>query len=138
MNNTNSGLQNILYIEDEPDIRHIARLALEHVGGFSVTVCQSGYEALSAAPTLNPDLILLDVMMPTLDGPNTLTSLRAFPNLKHTPVIFVTAKAYPNDIAKLMELGALEVIPKPFDPMTLPLRVREIWSRSRSISPGMV
>jgi DNA-binding response OmpR family regulator len=133
-----SGLRTILYVEDEPSTRHIARIALEHVGGYSVTVCQSGFEALAVAPELKPDLILLDVMMPDLNGPDILANLRAFPSLAETPVIFVTAKTLPSDIELLLELGALDVIQKPFDPMALPLRVREVWSRPRPRRQGAV
>ncbi len=83
----------ILYVEDEPDIRAIAQMALEAVGGFSVIGCASGSEALSAAATAQADLLLLlDVMMPGMDGPDTLKALRALPATANTPVIFMTAK----------------------------------------------
>jgi len=123
-------LQKIMYVEDEPDIQAVARLALEAVGGFTVRICSSGPEALAVAAGFSPDLILLDVMMPGMDGPSTLQSLRALPDLSAIPVIFLTAKVQPAEIAQLKSLGALDVIAKPFDPMKLSDQVREIWARS--------
>lgn len=122
-------LSKILYVEDEPDIREIALLALETVGGFEVVVCASGQEALQRGPVFAPDLILLDVMMPGMDGPETLLALRKLPALGRTPVVFMTAKVQPREIAHYKELGALDVIAKPFDPMTLADTVRAIWDR---------
>jgi two-component system OmpR family response regulator len=122
-------LQRILYIEDETDIQAVAKLALEAVGGFEVEVCNSGAEALAHAPVFAPDLILLDVMMPGMDGPATLSALRTLPQTAHTPVIFMTAKVQKNEIEDYKKLGAIDVIPKPFDPMTLAELVREIWTR---------
>ncbi|WP_018953810.1 response regulator [Thioalkalivibrio sulfidiphilus] len=126
-----SQLQRILYVEDDPDIQAIARLALEKVGGFTVHVCACGEAALNEAPGFAPDLILLDVMMPGLDGPGTLKALRADPNLATIPVVFMTAKAQPQELEQLLALGAVGVIAKPFDPMTLAEQLRELWS-SRS------
>ena len=120
-------LQKLLYVEDEPDIQAIARLALEAVGGFTVEICSSGEEALRRAPEFKPDLILLDVMMPGMDGPSTLKALRALPALAATPAVFMTAKVQPAEISHFKSLGALDVIAKPFDPMTLSDTVRQIW-----------
>lgn len=122
-------LQRILYVEDEPDIQAVAKLALEMVGGFTVKVCSSGQEALGEVAAFAPDMILLDVMMPGMDGPSTLKALRALPAAAAIPVAFMTAKVQPQEIAQFRALGALDVIAKPFDPMTLPARVREIWQR---------
>ncbi|MBI5923442.1 MAG: response regulator [Betaproteobacteria bacterium] len=122
-------LTRILYVEDEPDIRTIAKLALETLGGFTVALCSSGDEALQQAPAFQPQLILLDVMMPGKDGPSTLKMLRALPQFADTPVIFMTAKVQPGEIAGYKAIGAIDVIPKPFDPMTLSGQVQEIWSR---------
>lgn len=121
-------LQRILYVEDEPDIQMVARIALEAVGGFQLLVCSSGQEALAAAPAFAPDLILLDVMMPGLDGPATLAALRTLPGFEATPVVFMTAKVQASEVARYRQLGALNVIPKPFDPMTLAATVRGIWA----------
>lgn len=123
-----STLNRILYVEDEPDIRAVAKLALEMVGGFTVKICESGEEALRDAADFAPDMILLDVMMPGMDGPTTFQALRSQPALATVPVAFMTAKVQPAEVAHYKSLGALGVIPKPFDPMTLANQVRAIWS----------
>lgn len=120
-------LQRVMYVEDEPDIQAVARLALELVGGFTVKVCSSGEEALREAEAFAPEIILLDVMMPGMDGPTTLQALRALPALATVPVAFMTAKVQPAEVAQYKTLGARDVIPKPFDPMTLASQVRAIW-----------
>lgn len=120
-------LQRILYVEDEPDIQAVARIALEAVGGFQLLVCSSGQEALAAASAFAPDLILLDVMMPNMDGPSTLVALRALPEFKTTPIVFMTAKVQTSEVARYRQIGALDVIAKPFDPMTLSDTVNNIW-----------
>ena len=127
---TSHALHRILYIEDEPDIRAIAEVALEAVGGFSLKMCSSGKEALQAAEAFAPDLILSDVMMPDMDGPATLAALRQLPTLADTPAIFMTAKVQPQEVEQLRALGAIEVIAKPFDPMTLAARIREAWQKN--------
>jgi len=124
-------LKRILYVEDEPDIQAVAKLALEAIGGFEVMVCSSGKEALENVIAFSPDLILLDVMMPGMDGPATLQAMRELPELSQTPAIFMTAKVQPQEVAGYKNLGALDVIPKPFDPMTLAENVRKIWDRER-------
>ena len=121
-------LQRILYVEDEPDIQEIARLALEAVGGFTVKISSSGEEALRDAPLFSPDLILLDVMMPGIDGPTTLKRLREQEELVHIPVVFMTAKIQPQEIEEYKSIGAIDVIPKPFDPMMLADQLRLIWA----------
>ncbi|MBN2741850.1 MAG: response regulator [Rhodobacteraceae bacterium] len=117
----------ILHVDDDDDIRAIAQLALEVVGQLEVHQCASGQEALLAAPDFAPDLFLLDVMMPGMTGEDTLAALRNIPGMKNTPVIFMTAKAQTDDVARLMSLGAAKVITKPFDPLTLASEVVEIW-----------
>jgi CheY-like chemotaxis protein len=124
---TDSNLNRILYVEDEPDIQEVARMALEMVGGYTVQICSSGQEAVEVAAGFAPDLILLDVMMPGMDGPTTLKALREIDTLSNTPVAFMTAKVQPNEIQEYVELGAINVIPKPFDPMTLSSQVAEVW-----------
>lgn len=118
----------ILYVEDEPDIRAVAQMALEAVGGFAVIACASGQEALSVAPDARADLLLLDVMMPGMDGPSTLKALRELPATAHTPVIFMTAKVQAAEVALYKGLGALEVIAKPFDPMEISAQIQRIWA----------
>ena len=125
-------LQRILYVEDDPDIQAIARLALELVGGFTVEACSSGREALDKAPAFGPQLILLDVMMPGMDGPATLAALRALPEAVLAPVIFMTAKVHAGEVAHYESLGAAGVIAKPFDPMTLAETIRELWTRAHA------
>jgi len=124
-------LNKVLYVEDEDDIRTVAQLALEVVGGLTLRSCSSGEEAVQAAVGFAPDLILLDVMMPGMDGPSTLAALRELTLLKDVPVIFMTAKVQPSEIAYYRSLGALDVIAKPFDPMTLADQVRAIWGGRR-------
>lgn len=126
-------LQNILYVEDEPDIQRIVKLALEVVAGMRIVACSSGAEAIARAQESAIDLILLDVMMPQMDGPTTLSRLRDIPTLKNTPVVFMTAKAHPTEVAHFKSLGALDVIAKPFDPMSLANTLREIWSRMNAV-----
>ncbi|MFI5443899.1 response regulator [Polaromonas sp. UC242_47] len=122
-------LTRILYVEDEPDIRTVAQMALEAVGGFTVIACASGREALAAASVADIDLLLLDVMMPGMDGPSTLQALRNLPATAQTPVIFMTAKVQAAEIAQYLALGALDVIHKPFDPMTLSEQITRIWAQ---------
>ena len=122
-------LSRILHVDDEPDIRNIAKLALEALGGFVLEVCASGADALEAARRFKPDLILLDVMMPGMDGPQTLCELRKVPETAEIPVVFVTAKATPRKFEEYRRLGAIDVIVKPFDPLALPEQLRRIWNR---------
>lgn len=121
-------LSRILFVEDDPDIRFVAKMALEAVGGFTVIACASGQDALSAADQANADLLLLDVMMPGMDGPTTLKSLREMPATINTPAIFMTAKVQAAEVAMYKKLGALDVIPKPFDPMDLSAQILRIWN----------
>lgn len=120
-------LERILYVEDEPDIQTVAKLALEMVGGYQVMTCSGGQEALEKVGDYAPDLILLDVMMPGMDGPTTLQNLRADPATAMIPVIFLTAKVQPTEVEQYQALGALNVIAKPFDPMTLAAQVAACW-----------
>ena len=127
----NSILSRILYVEDDDDIREIAQLSLEMVGGFQVLLCASGEQALMHAPAFAPQLILLDVMMPSMDGPTTLLALRKHPELAHIPIAFMTAKIQPQEIAAYKAMGALDVIAKPFDAIKLHEQVTAIWLSSK-------
>ncbi|MFC1750422.1 response regulator [Pseudomonadota bacterium] len=120
-------LNRILYVEDEPDIQAVAKIALEAVGGFELKVCSSGEEAMKDPVSFAPDLLLLDVMMPGMDGPTTLAELRKLPELADVPVIFMTAKVQPQEIEHFKSLGAIDVVAKPFDPMTLAQTIKEAW-----------
>nr|WP_067285863.1 response regulator [Marinobacterium profundum] len=121
-------LERVLYVEDDEDIRVVAQVALEMVGGLNVKVCSSGDQALAEAQAFAPHLILLDVMMPGLDGPMTLAGLRKIPALANTPVLFMTAKVQPSEVAHYKSLGAVDVLSKPFDPMCLADQLKSIWS----------
>ena len=123
-----STLRRILFVEDDPDIQTVAKMALETLGGFTVLACSSGVEALDELHTFAPDLVLLDVMMPGMDGPSTLIALRRLPAGRDLPVVFMTAKAQSQEVARYRALGAAEVIAKPFDPLDLSNRVRAIWT----------
>lgn len=122
-------LTRILYVEDDPDIQAIAMMVLETIHGFVMEACSSGAEALQKAVAFKPDLILLDVMMPGMDGPETLKNLRIFPQMTEVPVIFMTAKVQPQEVQGYLNLGALGVIAKPFDPMTLAQQLGSIWEK---------
>ncbi len=121
-------LQRILIVDDEPDINMIAKISLESFGKYNVETCSSGVEALKKAEWFEPNLILLDVMMPFMDGEETIRKLKRNPKTANIPVIFVTARIFKKDILKYKELGALDVIPKPFDPIGLPNLIKEIWN----------
>lgn len=122
-------LERILYIEDDPDIQEIVAFVLVNMGGFTVHCCSSGEAAVREAAAFAPDLLLLDVMMPGMDGPATLTALRAQPECASIPAVFLTAKAQPSNIAQLKSLGVLDVITKPFDVPTLGNRLLELWNK---------
>jgi CheY-like chemotaxis protein len=114
----------LLHVDDEPDIRTVVELALSLDPIFEVRSCESGADALTAAAEWQPDVMLLDVMMPVMDGPATLAQLRANPATTAIPVIFMTARAQARETERFRSLGAIGVIPKPFDPMTLAASVR--------------
>ncbi|MDX2212890.1 MAG: response regulator [Oculatellaceae cyanobacterium bins.114] len=122
-------LSRILFVEDDPDIQVIAKLALQSVGKFTVEICNSGREAISVAPVFAPDLIVLDVMLPEFDGLETFQALRDIPKIARTPVIFLTAKVQAHEIKQYRQMGALDVIAKPFDPMTLAAQIYDLWKR---------
>ena len=116
----------VLLIDDEEDVREIARLSLGRVGGMEVCDAASGREAVEQAVHEKPDFILLDMMMPEMDGPTTLAALRANAETAAIPVIFLTAKAVPSEVERLRQLGAIGIITKPFEPMTLAGVVRRL------------
>ncbi|MCC5797630.1 MAG: response regulator [Methylophaga sp.] len=123
-------LKRVLYVDDDPDIREIATLAIRDVGGMEVLVCDSGKVALESIDKFDPQLILLDVMMPEMDGPSTLRALRAQKLITDsTAVVFLTAKIQAEALSDYQKLGVNDVISKPFDPMMLAEKLQEIWSR---------
>jgi two-component system, OmpR family, response regulator len=117
---------NVLMVDDEPHVRRVAELSLARVGGWAVTLATSGAEALVAAERSPPDLILLDVMMPGMDGPTTLRALQGRGATAGIPVIFMTAKVQEHEIDRYLTLGAAGVVCKPFDPLKLPDQIRSI------------
>lgn len=126
----------VLLVDDEPDIREIARLSLENVGGWQVRTAASGVEAVEMTRTERFDAVLLDVMMPDLDGPATLVRLREEGLIEGTPVIFLTAKVQAADRRQLDALGAAGTIGKPFDPMRLSDEVARVLSEDAARSAG--
>ena len=128
----NKTLTTIVYIDDEPDIRHVVELSLSLADGLTVHTGDSGQRALELAREVKPDLVMLDVMMPGMDGPETLRQLRAQPDLADIPVFFMTAKAMPAELQRLRSLGAAAIIPKPFDPMKLANDVLALWEKMHS------
>jgi CheY-like chemotaxis protein len=129
-----SELRRVMCVEDDPDIRMIIEFSLATVGGYEVCLCPGGKSALAQAPLFKPDLVLLDVMMPDLSGPETLAALRLQDGMKGVPVVFMTAKAMPEEVEDLLQYGATGVIVKPFDPMTLPQDIRIYWEHGRGIA----
>ncbi|MBZ2208913.1 response regulator [Massilia soli] len=120
-------LKSILYVEDDLHVRTTAKLVLEVIGKLEVRDCGSGHEALDAARGFHPDLILLDVMMPELDGIATLARLRNLPHLADTPALFVTGLTTTRDIERYTDVGAIGVIPKPLAPLKLTDQLRTLW-----------
>lgn len=121
-------LRRILVADDEPDILEISRIALEVVGGFEVAVCASGSELLDQAVRFRPDLIVMDVLMPGMEGVEVLESLRRRAEFESVPVVLLTGLAPEIELQKLEEAGAAGVIRKPFDPMALADRLKAIWN----------
>ena len=118
----------IVHVEDDRDIREIAKMALELAGDLQVTQFDCGEAAVGAAADVSPDLLLLDVMMPGMTGPETLAKLREFDHLKETPAIYMTARVQANEVDTFRNTGALGVIAKPFDPVTLGDQIRKMMA----------
>jgi len=116
----------ILYVDDEDDIREIAQMSLELEPEFEVRACSSGAEALADAAAWRPDLILLDVMMPDMDGPETLKRLAASQPTASIPVVFITARTQTHEVERYLNMGAVGVIAKPFDPLALAGEVKKL------------
>ena len=126
-------LKSILYVEDDLHVRTTAKLVMEVIGKFEVRECSSGREALVAARDFQPDLILLDVLMPELDGVNTLAMLRRMPHLAEVPALFVTGLTSEADLARYLEAGAIGVIPKPVMPMRLTGQLHSMWLKHEAV-----
>ncbi|MET0143632.1 MAG: response regulator [Ilumatobacteraceae bacterium] len=117
----------VLIIDDDEGIRDVAQLALELIGGWSVTTAACGQDGLEAARTERPDGILLDVMMPGLDGPSTLAELREDADIGRVPVVFLTAKVQAAERSRFAEMDVAGLIAKPFDPMTLAAQIAALF-----------
>jgi len=122
-------INNILLVDDEPNIRLIAQTSLQALTDWNVALAENGTEAIKSVQTLKPDLVLLDMMMPDMDGPTTLTKLREIDGMADIPVIFMTAKVQNHELEDYLKMSAAGVISKPFDPMKLPDDVKEILAR---------
>ena len=122
-------LRRVVYVEDEDDIRCLTEISLSAIGGLDVQTFASGHDALKGLAEFKPDLVITDVMMPQMDGKELVRRLGTDPDLSHIPAVFITAKSLARDREELIGLGAAAVISKPYDPMTLPDELREIWDR---------
>ncbi len=127
-------LTKIMLVEDEQDIQTIAKFSLERIGHFSVCYCSSGKEALASFEEFQPQIVLLDMMMPEMDGMMTLDELNKLPQIKNTLVIFMTAKVQPSEIQEYIAKGAVDVISKPFNPKELPDKLNAIWLNNQGES----
>jgi len=122
-------LRKIMLVENEEEIRDIECLCLEDLGKFDITSCASGHEAIDKFHSEKPQLIMLDVMMPGMNGMQTFEKLKTLPGGKDVPVVFVTARAHNVQISEYMKAGAAGVIAKPFDPITIIKEITSIWEK---------
>ncbi|WP_069300914.1 response regulator [Neptunicoccus sediminis] len=125
-------LKRVLHVEDDEDIQEITKMALEVVGGMELAQYLDGHEALERIREFNPDLILLDQMMPNMTGDEVLAHIRQMPEFANTPAVFMTAQSSEASSQLMESTDALEIIPKPFNPMTLSTQLTEIWEAARS------
>ena len=122
-------LERICYVEDDEDIQRIVRMSLERVGKMTVEVVSDPHQAIGVMNAFKPDLVMLDWMMPGMDGPTLFKKMKEDPQMSLLPVVFITAKAQSRDMAELMALGAAGTISKPFSPKDLPDQLRAIWKK---------
>ena len=122
-------LNRIVYVEDDEDIQRIVRMSLERVGKMTVEVVGDPTMAIETITAFKPDLVMLDWMMPKMDGPTLFREMQQRPDTKVLPVVFITAKAAQRDLDELMKMGAVATISKPFAPKELPEQLREIWRK---------
>lgn len=123
-------LKKILYAEDELDIQVIVDAIIKNMSDYEIKFCNNGQEVLDVVEDYNPDLILLDVMMPEVDGLTAFHRLQENPNTKNIPVIFMTAKAQVHEVQNFSKIGVIGIITKPFDPMQLCSNIEEIWEKN--------
>lgn len=122
-------LERVMHVEDDESIRAVAEIALTDVAGFTLLSCDSGQSALAQAEGFAPQLILLDVMMPQMDGLQTLAALRQIPALAKTPVVFMTAKIQQAEKQRYLDAGAVGIIEKPFEPMALGDTLSQLYQK---------
>ena len=122
-------LNRICYVEDDEDIQRIVRMSLERVGKMTVEIVTDPLQAIGVINSFKPDLVMLDWMMPGMDGPTLFKKMKEDPQTSALPVVFITAKAQSRDMAELMALGAAGTISKPFSPKDLPEQLRQIWAK---------
>ena len=122
-------LERICYVEDDEDIQRIVRMSLERVGKMTVEVVSDSNQALGVMARFKPDLVMLDWMMPGMDGPTLFRKMKQDPQTAALPVVFITAKATQRDMDELIALGAAATISKPFSPKDLPDQLRAIWAK---------
>jgi len=122
-------LNRICYVEDDEDIQRIVRMSLERVGKMTVEVVGDPTMAIEAMSAFRPDLVMLDWMMPKMDGPTLFHQMKQRPETSALPVVFITAKASPRELDELLTLGAAGAISKPFNPKDLPDQLRAIWAK---------
>ena len=122
-------LNRICYVEDDEDIQRIVRMSLERVGKMTVDVVSDSMTAIARMTSFKPDLVMLDWMMPGMDGPTLFRQMKLRPETTALPVVFITAKAAQRDLDELMVMGAIATISKPFSPKDLPEQLREIWKK---------
>lgn len=132
MSEAGKELTKIIIVDDDPDILQIAFMSLEEMPGVTVKCCQSGQKAIEEALIFQPDLMLIDVMMPNMDGIALLNAMKLIPSLSKIPVAFLTARIQKDEVEEYYKLGAKEVITKPFNPMTLPDTIQTLWKKIQS------
>ena len=125
-------LERVMHVEDDESIRAVAEIALTDVAGLELLSCDSGQSALAQAEAFAPQLILLDVMMPQMDGLQTLAALRQIPALEKTPVVFMTAKIQQAEKQRYLDAGAVGIIEKPFEPMELGEMLKRFFSKAKA------
>jgi len=121
-------LDKVLYVEDDEDIQRIVRMSLERVGKMSIEIVSNSLQAIERMKAFKPDLVMLDWMMPAMDGPTLFRKMQEDPEVAPLPVIFITAKASPRELEELVRLGAKGTISKPFSPKDLPDQLRALWA----------
>ena len=122
-------LSRVCYVEDDEDIQRIVRMSLERIGKMTVSVVSDPTKAIDAMIAFKPDLVMLDWMMPKMDGPTLFKQMKTRPEVSGLPVVFITAKAAQHDLDELISLGAAGTISKPFSPKDLPDQLRALWSK---------